>query len=507
MERNRDKDPEGRGVSRDIADRVLSAAEDAWTRMGLTGVQIAFGMGLMDIESGFDSTISSPDGVYYGLGQFKASTWETAVKLYNKRYHTKIETSFTSDANTQIAVLGNWIQRTLWPRAQHLSSDPQLNSHHSLEDIAYALHNRGQNEKSTQKIEHYLDHVYKRAEPKGRKEPDDYEWMNEKVLPKARHILGVPPAPAHRQRPPLDIRTPGAPKQVPAGSTQPHSYLEAPWATDPFASISAEAPGTGRPMASGNLLTSPQTLPNDPATWANWLPQYTSGNEPAGMGGPFSVQPVTFAPANAQGYGPSPFPLASQAGNLLAPEADPFREAYERGYASALAEKGRSGLPLQAAKPFYSLKDKIDFLRKVYAQAKPISEETGLSLPFILAHAAHEVDFGKKIEGNNLFNIKADETWRGPTYTKGDKAYRSYPSYEESMKDYLEYLEANPRYGKMFEPVTRASLGRLVDAIHYAGYSDDPLYGHRILAAAKDPIMKQALWQFEKWLPKVAEEG
>jgi hypothetical protein len=49
----------GNGVSRDTADRVLSAAEDAWGRMGLTGTQIAFGMGLMDIESGFDSMIPS----------------------------------------------------------------------------------------------------------------------------------------------------------------------------------------------------------------------------------------------------------------------------------------------------------------------------------------------------------------------------------------------------------------------------------------------------------------
>ncbi len=152
-------------------------------------------------------------------------------------------------------------------------------------------------------------------------------------------------------------------------------------------------------------------------------------------------------------------------------------------------------------KPFYSLKDKINFLGKVYAQAKLISEETGLSLPFILAHAAHEAGWGKNVNGNNIFNPKADRDWQGLTYTKGDKAYRAYPSYEESMKDYLAYLQSNPRYGKMFEPVTRASLGRLVDAIHYAGYSDDPLYGPRILAAAKDPLMKWALWQFDKRPP------
>ena len=125
--------------------------------------------------------------------------------------------------------------------------------------------------------------------------------------------------------------------------------------------------------------------------------------------------------------------------------------------------------------PFYSLKDRLDFLGRVYRVAKPISETTGLSLPFILAHAAHEVDFGKNIEGNNLFNLKADERWRGPTYTRASETYRSYPSYQESMNDYLAYLQANPRFGTMFEPVTRASLGRLADAIHYAGYSDDPL--------------------------------
>ena len=33
------------------------------------------------------------------------------------------------------------------------------------------------------------------------------------------------------------------------------------------------------------------------------------------------------------------------------------------------------------------------------------------------------------------------------------------------------------------------------------GYSDDPLYTFRILAAAKDPIMKQALWQYQHWPP------
>jgi len=32
--------------------------------------------------------------------------------------------------------------------------------------------------------------------------------------------------------------------------------------------------------------------------------------------------------------------------------------------------------------------------------------------------------------------------------------------------------------------------------------SDDPLYGLRILAAAKSPLIREALWQYEHWPPK-----
>jgi len=180
------------------------------------------------------------------------------------------------------------------------------------------------------------------------------------------------------------------------------------------------------------------------------------------------------------------------------------------GSRSLPGASGQAQPPLpsgQAKKPpFSSLKDKLDFLRRVYRVAKPLSERTGLSLPFILAHAAHEGGWGKNIEGNNLFNLKADETWEGPTFTKGNAKYRSYPSYEESMKDYLSSLSANPRYGKMLEPATRSSLGRLADAIRYTGFSDDPLYGLRILAAAKSPLMREALWQYERWPPKESPE-
>jgi flagellum-specific peptidoglycan hydrolase FlgJ len=247
----------------------------------------------------------------------------------------------------------------------------------------------------------------------------------------------------------------------------------------------------GVPNPPGPINSGPSRLLQPPAPC----------NSLIGMLSPVDLRPFPDRPPFSPVSYPSPV-------NYLASPPTFFQGPYGSSYTPAgQAQERPAASPSAFGKRFYSLKDKLDFLGRVYRVAKPISDETGISLPFILAHAAHEVDFGKKIEGNNLFNIKADETWKGPTSTKGDRKYRSYPSYYDSMKDYLTYLRANPRFFKMFEPVTRQSLGRLVDAIHYAGYSDDPLYGPRILAASKDPMMKRALWQFEKWPPKATWEG
>ena len=282
--------------------------------------------------------------------------------------------------------------------------------------------------------------------------------------------------------------TPTPANRTPIGPTSPRSSLETPQPSNP---LSYPNVGTMGPGEQKEFL-SPDTSQAYPTSFADPLAHYAKDG--------FSPVPQN---AYAPGLDPSVRPnlldspssfdfFSSESG--AQPQVSPQPSGQTRGMSDVPAGQARKA-------PFYSLKDRLDFLGRVYRVAKPISDATGLSLPFILAHTAHEVDFGKKIEGNNLFNLKADRKWRGPTHARADVTYRSYLSYEESMKDYLAYLQANPRFGKMFEPVTRASLGRLADAIHYAGYSDDPLYGPRILAAAKKPIMKQALWQYEHWPP------
>ena len=198
---------------------------------------------------------------------------------------------------------------------------------------------------------------------------------------------------------PIEGQTRTGPQQVPAGPVpagpdRNHSYLDAPWATDPYASIGAGAPDAVGPMAHRNLLLSPDTPQSDLATWAHWPPQYASGNGPAGMGDPVSSHRVALAPANALDYPSWPVSFSPPGGNLLGPSTEPFREWYDKGYALAQAEKRQSGLPPEP-KPFYSLRDRLDFLGDVYRVAKPVSDATGLSLPLILAHAAHETGWGR----------------------------------------------------------------------------------------------------------------
>jgi flagellum-specific peptidoglycan hydrolase FlgJ len=196
----------------------------------------------------------------------------------------------------------------------------------------------------------------------------------------------------------------------------------------------------------------------------------------------------------------------SQTGNLLASPPALFEQPYEKAY-SPVRQAQAGPASSSPEKTFYSLKDKLNFIRRVYPLAKGLSDKTGLSLPFILAHTAHEVDWGKKIEGNNLFNLKADENWQGPTYKRGNTDYRAYPSYDESMKDYLSFLDNNPRMSTMLAPVIRESVGRLGRAIHYSGYSDDPLYGRRITTVARSPLMKWALWQSGRLPQEGSQEG
>jgi hypothetical protein len=148
------------------------------------------------------------------------------------------------------------------------------------------------------------------------------------------------------------------------------------------------------------------------------------------------------------GTGPSLLSLSPLKRNAFIPELDQPSGPNERVVSPVTST---SQTPDATPRPPYSLKDKIDFLGNVYSLAKPISHRTGISLPFLVSQASYETGWGKNLKGNNLYNLEADDTWQGPTVTRNGKSLRAYPSYDESMKDYADFLENTPRYGKLFE--------------------------------------------------------
>ena len=69
-------------------------------------------------------------------------------------------------------------------------------------------------------------------------------------------------------------------------------------------------------------------------------------------------------------------------------------------------------------------------------------------------------------EANNLFGIKKSKSWTGKTYNINtgevingknvvvNADFRAYDSYEDSIKDYVNFLSKNPRYAKVLKATT-----------------------------------------------------
>ncbi|GAB1620143.1 flagellar assembly peptidoglycan hydrolase FlgJ [Agarivorans albus] len=137
-----------------------------------------------------------------------------------------------------------------------------------------------------------------------------------------------------------------------------------------------------------------------------------------------------------------------------------------------------------------------EFIQAILPVAKKLAADKGIEPMAIVAQAALESGWGKKVIANsdgsssyNLFGIKADNRWQGDKavvntleYRNGQAnqeraAFRSYDSFEDSVKDYLSFVEG-PRY--------QQALANGMDAKQYAkelqaaGYATDPQYANKI---------------------------
>lgn len=108
-------------------------------------------------------------------------------------------------------------------------------------------------------------------------------------------------------------------------------------------------------------------------------------------------------------------------------------------------------------------------------------------------------------DGNNLFGIKADKNWKGDFITLPTKEFkdgkwvqtsakfRKYPSIEDSFKDYVKFLQTNPRY-KAAGVFSAKTYQEQAKALQKAGYATDPNYSN---------LLTGVINSFKKYIPKV----
>jgi len=168
---------------------------------------------------------------------------------------------------------------------------------------------------------------------------------------------------------------------------------------------------------------------------------------------------------------------------------------------------------------------KEDFIADLYPSAKVVSEETGMSWQLILAQAAQETGWGEKVlpGTNNIFNIKADPSWSGPSRTFHvreevdgkevweNEKFRVYGSVKEALEDRVKFLKENPRYTKagLFEPGTLGNMEKEANALKKGHYASDHRYAEALRDVFDGPTMRRAITQAEhgKVHPRGSPDG
>ncbi|TMP27132.1 flagellar assembly peptidoglycan hydrolase FlgJ [Pseudoalteromonas rubra] len=141
--------------------------------------------------------------------------------------------------------------------------------------------------------------------------------------------------------------------------------------------------------------------------------------------------------------------------------------------------------------------DPESFVSQLWDYAKSAAEKIGLNPAVMVAQAALETGWGKHIiarqDGEssfNLFNIKADKRWQGDSASKmtlefeqglpvkKQANFRAYDSLKDSINDYVDFLQSNPRYQDALNKTDNPE--QYLDALQQAGYATDPNYAEKI---------------------------
>ncbi|MEZ8346737.1 flagellar assembly peptidoglycan hydrolase FlgJ [Vibrio splendidus] len=160
-------------------------------------------------------------------------------------------------------------------------------------------------------------------------------------------------------------------------------------------------------------------------------------------------------------------------------------------------QSAKSATAMSAAKQPASFDSPESFVTSMKPYAEKAASALGVDSSLLLAQAALETGWGSKMiknslgNSNNLFNIKADRSWKGDkvatqtlefhgkTAVKESASFRSYSNFEDSFNDYVKFLNENPRYETALQH--QGNSESFIKGIHQAGYATDPNYADKVL--------------------------
>jgi flagellar rod assembly protein/muramidase FlgJ len=134
------------------------------------------------------------------------------------------------------------------------------------------------------------------------------------------------------------------------------------------------------------------------------------------------------------------------------------------------------------------------FISAIGPAAQASAVQTKIPASFVVADAALESGWGASQltqQAMNLFGVKADPSWTGPTYaiptreflngvwTMVNAVFRKYSSWLGSINDHAAFLLNNPRYAPAFQYSDGPSFAT---AVANAGYATDPQYAQKIIS-------------------------
>lgn len=187
------------------------------------------------------------------------------------------------------------------------------------------------------------------------------------------------------------------------------------------------------------------------------------------------------APASAPNVEPAPAPVVAPVVSL--PVTPPAPAATPEG---ADAPKP-AGQPVVADAP--PITTPAGFIAAIAPAARTSMARTKIPASFTVAEAALESGWGAHCPGHNLFGIKADPSWTGPTTMQMTHEviagktqtivakFRAYADWLGSIEDHAQFLIDNPRYHPAF---ATADGEKFAAAVARAGYATDPQYAAKI---------------------------